>query len=329
MSLALGAFLAGLVVAGSEYRHQAMSDLVPFREVFASLFFVSVGMLLSPASIAANAAPILVMLVAIIVGKGVIATLAGLALRIPLRVCVLAGPALAQAGEFSFVLLSSGRGAMTMPQPLTDNLTVAVILSMLLAPLVIAVAPRVSAGMGWAPAITRRLGVRTPGERAESAAALRDHVIIAGYGLAGQDLAQSLEDFGIPFLVVDLNAENVRRAIQQTMPAYFGDVTSPEVLELLGARNARELVIVINDPAASERAVHAARSVAPGLPVLVRARYATDVSRLFLAGATQVIVSELEASVEITRRVLDRHRVAPQDVTPQIQRIREHDEAES
>jgi CPA2 family monovalent cation:H+ antiporter-2 len=329
VSLALGAFLAGLVVAGSEYRHQAMSDLVPFREVFASLFFVSVGMLLSPASIAANAASILVMLVAIIVGKGVIATLAGLALRIPLRVCVLAGLALAQAGEFSFVLLSSGRGAMTMPQPLTDNLTVAVILSMLLAPLVIAVAPRVSAGVGWAPAITRRLGIRTPGERAESAAALRDHVIIAGYGLAGQDLAQSLEDFGIPFLVVDLNAENVRRAIQQTMPAYFGDVTSPEVLELLGARNARELVIVINDAAASERAVHAARSVAPGLPVLVRARYATDVSRLFLAGATQVIVAELEASVEITRRVLDRHRVAPRDVTPQIQRIREHDEPES
>jgi CPA2 family monovalent cation:H+ antiporter-2 len=329
VSLALGAFLAGLVVAGSEYRHQAMSDLVPFREVFASLFFVSVGMLLSPASIAANAASILVMLVAIIVGKGVIAILAGLALRIPLRVCVLAGLALAQAGEFSFVLLSSGRGAMTMPQPLTDNLTVAVILSMLLAPLVIAVAPRVSAGVGWAPAITRRLGIRTPGERAESAAALRDHVIIAGYGLAGQDLAQSLEDFGIPFLVVDLNAENVRRAIQQTMPAYFGDVTSPEVLELLGARNARELVIVINDAAASERAVHAARSVAPGLPVLVRARYATDVSRLFLAGATQVIVAELEASVEITRRVLDRHRVAPRDVTPQIQRIREHDEPES
>jgi monovalent cation:H+ antiporter-2, CPA2 family len=329
VSLALGAFLAGLVVAGSEYRHQAMSDLVPFREVFASLFFVSVGMLLSPASIAANAASILLMLAAIIVGKGVIATMAGLALRIPLRVCVLAGLALAQAGEFSFVLLSSGRGAMTMPQPLTDNLTVAVILSMLLAPLVIAAAPRLSAGVGWAPAITRRLGVRTPGERAGSAATLRDHVIIAGYGLAGQDLAQSLEDVGIPFLVVDLNAENVRRAIQQTMPAYFGDVTSPEVLELLGARNARELVIVINDAAASERAVHAARSVAPDLPVLVRARYATDVGRLFLAGATQVIVSELEASVEITRRVLDRHRVAPGDVTPQIQRIREHDEAES
>ena len=328
VSLALGAFLAGLVVAGSEYRHQAMSDLVPFREVFSSLFFVSVGMLLSPASIAANAGPILVLLAALIVGKGVIAALAGLALRLPLRVCVLAGLALAQAGEFSFVLLSAGRKAMTMPQPLTDNLTVAVILSMLLAPLVIAAAPRASAGMGLAPAITRRLGIRMPGERAESAATLRDHVIIAGYGLAGQDLARSLEDSAIPFLVVDLSAENVRRAIQEAVPAYFGDVTSPEVLETLGARNARELVIVINDAGASERAVLAVRSVAPDLPVLVRAAYAFDVGRLFRAGATEVISSELEASVEITRRVLERHRVEPNEVTPQIQRIREHDEAE-
>jgi CPA2 family monovalent cation:H+ antiporter-2 len=327
-SLALGAFMAGLVVAGSEYRHQAMSDLVPFREVFASLFFVSVGMLLSPTSIADNAAPIAGMLAAIIVGKGVIATLAALALRIPLRVCVLAGLALAQAGEFSFVLLSSGREAMTLPQPLTDNLTVAVILSMLLTPLVIAVAPGVSAGMGRASAITRRLEVRTPGERAEAAHTLGGHVIIAGYGLAGQELAHSLEDLGIPFLVVDLNAENVRRAIQQTMPAYFGDVTSPEVLVSLGARHARELVIVINDPGASERAIRAARAVAPDLPVVVRAQYAIDVGRLVRAGATEVVTSELEASVEVTRRVLARHLVAPRDVTPQIQRIREHDGVE-
>jgi len=327
-SLALGAFLAGLVVAGSEYRHQALSDLVPFREVFASLFFVSVGMLLSPASIAANAGPIALLLTAVIVGKGVVATLAALALRIPLRVAVLAGLALAQVGEFSFVLLTTGRDAMTLPQPLTDNLTVAVIVSMLLTPLVIAVAPRVSAGMGRAPVITRRLEVRTPGERAELRSALRDHVIIAGYGLAGQELAHSLEDLGIPFVVVDLNAENVRRAIQQTMPAYFGDVTSPEVLEALGARHARELVVVINDADACERAIRAARSVAPDLPIVVRALYAIDVGRLVRAGATEVVTSELEASVEVTRRVLSRHRVAPKDVTPQIRRIREHDEAE-
>jgi len=328
VSLALGAFLAGLVVAGSEYRHQAMSDLVPFREVFASLFFVSVGMLLSPASIVANAAPIAALLAAIVVGKGVIATLSALALRIPLRVCVLAGLALAQVGEFSFVLLTSGRDAMTMPQPLTDNLTVAVILSMLLTPLVIAVAPRVSAGMGRAPVITRRLQVRTPGEKDGLSHVLHDHVIIAGYGLAGQELAHSLEDLGIPFLVVDLNAENVRRAIEQAMPAYFGDVTSPEVLESLGAGRARELVVVINDTGAAERAIRAARTVAPDLPVVVRATYATDVNRLIRAGATEVVTAELEASVEVTRRVLARHRVAASDVTPQIQRIREHDEAE-
>lgn len=309
VSLALGAFLAGLVVAGSEYRHQALADLVPFREVFTSLFFVSVGMLLDPAEIVTNAAPIGLLLVALVAGKAAVATGAGLALRLPLRVSVLAGVALAQVGEFSFVLLSAGRLAMTLPQPFTDNLTVAVILSMLVTPLLIASAPHVAAGMGRVPALTRWLEVRTPGEYATQTSSLRDHVIIAGYGLAGHDLARSLADRGLPYVIVDLNAENVRRAIQHAEPAYFGDVTSPEVLESLGAAHARVLVLAINDAGATERAVRAVRPFAPELSIVARVQYAVDVERLVRAGANEVVTAELAASAEVTARVLQCHGV--------------------
>jgi voltage-gated potassium channel Kch len=132
----------------------------------------------------------------------------------------------------------------------------------------------------------------------------------------------------VPYVIVDINAENVRRAIHQDEPAYFGDVTSSEVLEAMGAEHARELVIVINDVGATERAVRAARTFASTLPILVRAQYAADVERLIRAGATDVITAELEASAEITQRVLHRCGVSSSAVAPQIDRIRSHLEDE-
>jgi CPA2 family monovalent cation:H+ antiporter-2 len=329
VSLALGAFLAGLVVAGSEYRHQALSDLIPFREVFASLFFVSVGMLLSPRTILDNTLPIVAFLGAIVVGKAAITTVVSLALRLPLRVSILAGLALAQVGEFSFVLLAAGRDAMALPQPFTANLTAAIVLSMMITPVLITISPHVAAGMGRAPALTRRLEIRTPADRPQNAGPMKDHVIIAGYGLTGQELARSLEDCGVPYVVVDLNPDNVRQSLLRAEPAYFGDVTSAEVLESLGVARARELVLAINDIDATIRSVHAARRLAPSLPILVRSQYAADVHRLIKAGATDVVVAELEGSVEVTRRMLERCSVAPASVSPQLARIRSRREEET
>jgi CPA2 family monovalent cation:H+ antiporter-2 len=328
VSLALGAFLAGLVVSSSEYRHQALADLIPFREVFASVFFVSVGMLLDPHTIADNALPIAVMLVAIVFGKAIIATLASEALRLPLRVSILAGLSLAQVGEFSFVLLTAGQDAMALPRPFADNLAVAIVVSMLITPLIIAVSPRVAAGMGNMPVLTRRLAVRTPADGAADGRPLQDHVIIAGYGLTGQELARSLHDCGVAYIIVDINPENVRNALKHGEPAYFGDVTSPEVLESLGLSHARALVLVINDVGATVRSLHAARRIAHEIAVFVRVMYAADVNRVIKAGANEVIASELAASVEVTQRILDRCRVGAALVASQVDRIRERREDE-
>ena len=328
VSLALGAFLAGLVVASSEYRHQALSDLIPFREVFASVFFVSVGMLLDPRTISESALPIVLLLAVIVIGKALVATLASLTLRLPLRVSILAGLALAQVGEFSFVLLAAGRDAMDLPQPFLDNLSVAIVLSMLITPLIIAVSPRVAAGMGYVPVLTKRLQVRTPADQTGDTLQTKDHVVIAGYGITGQELARSLHGCGVPYIVVDINPENIRGALQRDEPAYFGDVTSAEVMESLGLARARELVLAINDVGATVHAIHAARRIAPSLPIFVRVPYAADVDRVIKAGASEVVAAELEVSVVVTQRILERCQVENDSVAPILERIRERREDE-
>ena len=323
ISLALGAFLAGLVVAGSDYRHQALADLIPFREVFVSVFFVSVGMLINPLDLVHNAGPIFGLLAAIVLGKFAVVFLTSYAMRLPVRVCVLAGTALAQIGEFSFVLTRAAQGTGLLEEPLANNLSMAVILSMLITPVAMVFGPHLAAGVGRIHALTRFLAVRTPEEADESVRQLSGHVVIAGYGVAGQELAHSLKECGIPYVIVDLNAQSVQLATQRNEPAYFGDVTSPEVLELLATAHARELVLVISDPGAAVRAIKAAGRVAPGVPILVRTRYLGDVENLLKAGATDVMAAEIEASVEITSRVLGLHKVERSLIETQLSRIRE------
>jgi CPA2 family monovalent cation:H+ antiporter-2 len=328
VSLALGAFLAGLVVAGSDYRHQALSEVIPLREVLTSLFFVSVGMLLDPAALWETPLQVMLLLVAILAGKFLLVLVVGAAMRLPARTTVLTAAAIAQVGEFSFVLFRAAEGQTLLPEPLATELFAAVVLSMLVTPVLLHLAPHIAAGVGRSPALTRVLGVRTPQDAARPGRRLHDHVIVAGYGVAGQELAHALLDAGIPYVIVDLNADNVRQAIRLVEPAFYGDITSPDVLEHLGIREARELVIVINDPDAAGRAVRAARHLSPQVPILVRTRYLAEVPHLVAAGATDVIAAELEASVEITARVLQRHGVQEAVVERHIARVRGRREEE-
>jgi CPA2 family monovalent cation:H+ antiporter-2 len=307
ISLALGAFLAGLVVAGSEYRHQALADLIPFREVLTSLFFVSVGMLLDPREVWDSAGSTLLVVGGLLVGKVLLVVVVGAVMRLPLRVSVLAGVALAQMGEFSFVLNRAAEGTGLLPIAAGKTLTSAAILTMLLTPLALALGPHIAAGAGRVRWLTRLLGVESAAEAAERGQQWKDHVIIAGYGVAGQEVARSLRSRGdVPYVVVELNPANVQASMEAGDPAIYGDVTSLEVLEHLGIEDARELVVVINDPDAVTRAVSAARQAAPDLHIVVRTRYLADVPLLEAAGADLVVPEEAEAAREITSRLVDR-----------------------
>jgi len=303
VSLALGAFLAGLVVSGSRYREQAISDLVPLRDVLTCVFFVSIGMLLDVQNVIAELLPILGLFAAIVAGKFIIVFLTASILRLPPRVGVMTATSLSQVGEFSFILLIASGGTGLLEEPLRSNLTVAIILSMLATPFALALGPRLASGLGKLGPLTRLLRVRTTEERGETDP-LRNHVIIAGYGLTGRTLVRALAEMNTRYVIADLNTENVRDATQRGEPAYFGDVTSPEVLEHLGIADASALIIAINDPDATVRTVKAARRAAPHLRVIVRTAYNDDVKRLEEAGATQVFAAEVAVASVITDSVI-------------------------
>jgi CPA2 family monovalent cation:H+ antiporter-2 len=165
-----------------------------------------------------------------------------------------------------------------------------------------------------------------PADWPDGSKLLKDHVIIAGYGLTGQEIAHALADCDVGHVIVDLNPENVRRALQQGEPAYFGDITSAEVLRALGVEHARELVVVINDVGAAERAIGETRRLVPSLPVIARTQYAIDVERLVSAGATEVIAAELQTSVAMTRLILDRCGGTAQNIARYEEQIRKRRE---
>lgn len=325
-SLAIGAFLAGLVVAGSDYRQQAMADLISFREVFASLFFVSVGMLLFPSVIAHNMVAVLLLLGAVLLGKFVIVFIAAKFLRMPLRVCMMTAVALAQIGEFSFVLLFSVQGSGLIDKTLESNLISAAILSMFVTPFAMSFGPRLAAGLGKLPRLRRLLEVDMAEEATGSVKAMKDHVIVGGYGFAGRELSLALREYDIPHVVVDIGVENVRRASQEGEYAVFGDVTSPEVLAKLGAGSAGELVLLVNDPGAAEHAVRVARKLAPNLHIVVRTHYLLDVEPILAAGADAVVPAEREAAVEVASLVLKRHKVDSDKIVDRCFRIRRQTE---
>ena len=321
ISLALGAFLAGLVVSDSEYRHQAISDLIPLREVLAGLFFVSVGMLFDPREVAASWVPVVGLFLAIVVGKGLVILMVGAVLRLPLRVSILAGGALTQVGEFSFVMSQASQGRI-LPDSLAEPFLIATILSMVITPLALALGPHLAAGAGRLLPLTRMLQVRTPEDDPDLENILSDHVIIAGYGLSGSQLARSLMDVGVPYVVLDLNPENVRAATERLDPAFFGDVTSPDVLRHLALAKARELVVSINNADAATRAVRAAREIAPTVHILVRAQYDVDLQRLLESGASEVVVAERESAAAVTKLVLRRCEASTAVIAAETARVR-------
>lgn len=304
VSLSLGAFLAGVVIAGSDYRHQAMGDLIPFREVFASLFFVSAGMLLDVSLLFAAPKAVLGLFIALLFGKGLVVLVIGIVLRLMLRVSVLTAIGLCQVGEFALVLLGSVHEQRALPETLEAQLLCASILSMIATPLLLAVAPRLVVlveRVGFLRAIFGHKSLSVETEKS-----LCDHVIIAGYGVAGRTLAHRLQSEGMEVVVVDLNARSVTDAEADGFPALYGDVSTPEVLAHLGAERAIELVLLINDATALERAVESARRTFPALVITVRSRYQGEVAHLHALGATHVIAAEVEAGRTITEQVLRR-----------------------
>lgn len=319
LSLAIGAFIAGLVISESEYGMQALSDVLPFRDTFSGIFFISVGMLLDVGRLLADPLPLLSTALGIVLLKATVAAAATRSMGRSLEVSVMGGLALAQVGEFSFVLAAVALSAGLLGPEDYQTFLGASVASMLAAPFLISAADRVAE---LVCRITGRPALEILPHEAREIAGLKDHVIIVGYGLNGRNLARVLKVAGIPYVILEQNGQTVRRARLEREPIFFGDGSRPDVLERVGIARARVVVFAISAPAAEHRGVAVARKLNPRVRIVVRTRYVASIPELERAGADQVVPEEFETSVEIFARVLRIYGVQSDVIQREIDAVR-------
>ncbi|MEE3327898.1 MAG: cation:proton antiporter [Myxococcota bacterium] len=301
LSLAVGAFLAGVAASASPYAHQLFSEVVPLRGIALGLFFTAVGMLFEPMA-GIEFAPLigLYLLATLVLKTGVVAAASVFGLGQSLRVGLLAGLVLAQTGEFSFVLAESAVRAGLLSPALYQVVLAGSILSLLASPFVMRAAPSIALRASrW------RSEDPTSTWSEEERSILDDRVVIIGYGPAGQTLTRLLRSMDIPYAVLESNASAVRLARQHDDHVLLGDATRPTVLRRLAVSRARLVVVVISDPIATRSIVSRIRLVAPDTVVLARTRYVAEVDLLEARGASQVVAEEFEGSIELVARALE------------------------
>lgn len=329
VSLALGAFLAGLVVSESRYGHQALAEILPLRTVFNVIFFVSVGLLLDLRFVFNNPLLVLGMALVVLVLKAVITGASVAILGYPIRVIAAVGLGLAQIGEFSFVLANAGAEYGLTPAGLGGDgmqaFIAVTVLLMLLTPGLMASGPR--AGALLSRTGLKRLGAAGVAGAEPAGHDLEDHVVVVGYGPAGRRLVQVLRDTGLPFVVIELNPRSVKEAEADDVPIVYGDASRSALLEHVGLKRAKLLVVAISDPHAVPRVVQQARSLNPTLQVIARARYLSETEPLTEAGADIVVPEELETAVRLFTLVLEAYLVPKDEIQRQIVAIRSGDYA--
>lgn len=322
LSYSLGAFVAGLIISESDFRIDAFARIIPFRDVFAAIFFVSIGMLLDPRVITSHAGIVLILLVVILGVKVLTGSLTGGLLGMPVRVSVFVGLALAQIGEFSFVLAQAGLETGLVGIGPYQVFLAGAIITMALTPFTMNAAPRLTELVERVlPRWLKRAGVPVDtGKGVE----ISDHIVIVGFGMTGMSVARAAGIAGIPYRAIDLDPDVIRKERQAGFGGYifFGDPTHPEVLDHAGIRRALAIVVVISEQSAIPRIVHLAREMAPGIYIIVRTRHVSDVQPMLDLGADEVIPEEFEATVRIFSRVLARYTLPEPEIEALARTIR-------
>ena len=307
LSLSLGAFLAGLLISESEYSLNALEGILPFRDVFTSLFFISIGMLLNIGFFVDHILVVALISGGVLMVKPLIAAGAGLIIGYPLRVAAQSGLGLGQVGEFSFVLAGVGLSSGLIAGEEYQVFLAASILTMAVTPLLIAAAPKVAAILPWGGGPLLPDGQREPEE-------LEDHLIIVGFGIGGRHLARAARMANIRYIVVEMNPDTVRQERGKGEPIFYGDAAHNAVLEHAGVRKARILALVIADPAAIRHITDTAHRLNPGLHIVARTRFVSEIDPLRELGAREVVPEEFETSVEIFNRVLSAYLVPRREI---------------
>mgnify|MGYP000099499721 CR=1 FL=1 len=318
LSIALGAFLAGLIISESEYSHQAFGNILPFRDIFTSIFFISIGMLFEPGVVFDYPLVTLGLVVFFVFVKFVLAGSAAFLSGYPLRTSLITGISLAQVGEFSFILLSFGSDYNLVPSPLYQILLASAIITMALTPFLIQYAHPVADRI---ISLLSRLGLfsgKFTGDQGNTGSAdtkeLKDHVIIVGYGVIGSMVARACIISRVPYAIIEMNPRTVKEEKEKGENIVYGDSIQAPVLENIAIKEARVLVVTIPDRVAVRKVVAVARQMNPEVHIIARTRFVAEIDMLSRLGANEVITEEYEIAMELFSLLLKRYLISEQEI---------------
>ncbi len=304
LSLALGAFIAGLLISESEYSYQAISDILPFKDSFNSLFFISVGMLMDLNFFISNFTTVLIVVLTIIILKTVTTTLTAFMTGSNIRISLHCGLILSQIGEFSFVLLVAALTSGLITEYIYQLFLSSAIITMMLTPVFISYSSTFSSWVTSQKLLKRLQSMRASTTYIKAKDIKTDHVIIIGFGINGRNLALVLKEIEVPYIIFELNSQTVSEWRKKGEPIFYGDATSREILHKAGISRARVVVISISDPSATRKVVNIARNLNRNIYIVVKTTYLAEVNDLITTGADEVIPAEFETSIEVFSRVL-------------------------
>ncbi|HII79115.1 MAG TPA: potassium transporter KefB [Methanosarcina sp.] len=315
LSLALGAFLAGLIISESEYSIQALGNLIPFRDMFMSIFFVSIGMLLDLDVLKEHLPLILAATLTVLILKVAANSLSTFLIGFPLHTMILVGFSLSQVGEFSLILAKVGFINGLISAEIYQGFLDTAVISMVLTPFIMSMGYRTTSFVESLsfPSILKSGWYRHFEEQASSETP-ENHVIIIGFGVNGRNVATATRSASIPYCIVEINPETVRQEKQNGEHIFYGDAAQKAVLEHAGIQTAKSVVVTAGDPASSKRIIEAARRLNPEVHIIARTHFLSELDKFYAVGADEVISDEFESSIELFTRVLHRYLVPESEI---------------
>ncbi|REJ83577.1 MAG: hypothetical protein DWQ44_03185 [Bacteroidetes bacterium] len=301
-SLAMGSFVAGMILAESQYLHQIEAEIKSLRTVFISLFFVSIGMLLNLEYVAMNGWWVLAGVVGLIALKFLLIFLILLLMRYPVNISLGAAASLAQIGEFSFLLLTMSSQMNILTDSQFQYFLAITIISMVLTPFIVILGEKI--------AYHKRF--RQKFVHSEKLAEMENHIIIAGFGINGMHLARIFKVLGIPYSVIEFNPITVKKYRMSGENIMFGDITHADNLRHLGIEKASMMIVAISDSDSTRKAVELARSMNPSIQIIVRSEYLHEMELLYKKGANEVVSQEFEATIQVASQVLKKRGISDQ-----------------
>ncbi len=313
LSFAIGAFIAGLILSESDYSHQITAEILPFKDVFNSIFFVSIGLLLNITFVYEYFLQLLALTLAIIIIKTFIIVPLVKILKYPLRVAFITGLSLAQIGEFSFVLSQSGASLNLIPANFYNAFLASTIFTMILTPFLIKLAPALGFKLNK---------IQHNKEAGSENKKLEGHVVIAGFGLNGRNLARVLKETGIKYSIIEMNPETVKAEKEKGENIIFGDVSREEILYAAGIDKASVIVFAISDPLSTKRALQQVKILNKNVYAIIRTRFSSETDELVSSGADEVIPEEFETSLQIFSKVLEKFHIPLNIIMRQVSMLR-------